>query len=221
MRLLRLALVTLLVCACRPYGSIASLATSDVRASSLEFVGRWRAPDMMRCRPPSADGGGSRWSSTGAFEVLGDSTGWLQVAAIADTACPVEERDRSDTLRYNGAIIRLGAMRLLELGLSDEGLDETLLPLKQWHRVTHVGDTLFLEHLNGDSLEAWLVRSPKLTPHRISSEAPGREGSRRLVLTGDARQLQDFVRRAFSTRGMAFPDTLVLVRDRPAGSRGS
>jgi hypothetical protein len=75
--------------------------------------------------------------------------------------------------------------------------------------------------LNGDSLEAWLVRSPKLTPHRISSEAPGREGSRRLVLTGDARQLQDFVRRAFSTRGMAFPDTLVLVRDRPAGSRGS
>jgi hypothetical protein len=221
MRSSRWLVAALLIGGCRPYGSIASLATPDVRTSAVEFAGRWRAPDAMRCRPPGADGGGGRWSSTGAFEVLGDSTGWLRVTAIADTACPAEESDRSDTLRYNGAIIRLGAARLLELGLSDEGLDETLLPLKQWHRITHVGDTLFLEHLNGDSLEAWLVRSPKLTPHRISSEAPGRDGSRRLVLTGDARQLQDFARRAFSTRGMTFPDTLVLVRDRPAGARGS
>jgi hypothetical protein len=205
---------------CRPYGSIASLATPDVRTSAVEFAGRWRAPDAMRCRSPGA-GGGSRWSTTAAFEVRGDSSGWLQVQATPDAACPVEGNDLSDTLRYRGSVVRLGTVRLLELSLSDDALDESLLPLKHWHRITYVGDTLFLEQLNGDSLEAWLVRAPQVTPHRISSEAPGRDGSRRLVLTGDPKQLQAFARRAFATPGMTLLDTLVLVRDRPAGARGS
>jgi hypothetical protein len=220
MRSVRWLVAALLISGCRPYGSIASLATPDVRTSAVEFAGRWRAPDPMRCRATGA-GGGSRWSTTAVFEVRGDSSGWLQVQSTPDAACPVAGNDFNDTLRYRGSLVRLGAMRLLELSLSDDALEESLLPLKQWHRITHVGDTLFLEQLNGDSLEAWLVRAPKVTPHRISSEAPGRDGSRRLVLTGDAKQLQAFARRAFATHGMTYADTLVLVRDHPDGTRGS
>jgi hypothetical protein len=36
-----------------------------------------------------------------------------------------------------------------------------------------------------------------------------------LVLTGDAKQLQNFVRKAFAKPSMVSPDTLVFVRARP------
>ncbi len=144
MRTVRWLVAALLISGCRPYGSIASLATPDVRTSAVEFAGRWRAPDPMRFRATGA-GGGSRWSTTAVFEVRGDSLGWLQVQSTPDAACPVEGNDFNDTLRYRGSLVRLGAMRLLELSLSDDALEESLLPLKQWHRITHVGDTLFRE----------------------------------------------------------------------------
>jgi hypothetical protein len=73
MRSVRWLVAALLISGCRPYGSIASLATPDVRTSAVEFAGRWRAPDPMRCRATGA-GGGSRWSTSAVFEVRGDSS---------------------------------------------------------------------------------------------------------------------------------------------------
>jgi hypothetical protein len=212
--------------ACQTYGSIDSLATTEARTPASEFSGRWRAPDPLRCRSVDSYsfGEGIRWSPGRGFEARGDDSGNVRLADLPDTACPAQEGDQGDTVRHRGTLVRLGAMRLLELSLSDAHLDPTFLPLRQWYRVTRQQDTLFLEALMGDSLRDWLQRSPTLTPHRFSPPSRGftTEDSRlerRLVLTGDSRQLQSFARRAFAARSMVL-DTIVLVRDRGAEASG-
>lgn len=197
--------------ACSTYGSIESLATAEVLTSASELTGRWRAPDQLRCRHMDSFGEGLRWSPEGVYDARGDDSGEVRVTGVPDTACPRSAGQPGDTTELHGALVRLGSMRVLELSLSEERLDATLLPLRQWFRVTRLRDTLLLEALSGDSLAAWLRRSPTLTPHLYSPRPGELTDAGRLVLTGDSQQLQSFARRAFAEPSVV-PDTIVLVR---------
>lgn len=211
MRALRLSAVALLLSACREYGSIASLATPDVHMQADEFVGSWRAPDELRCRNYSG-GSGTRFALPyHMFAVATTAAGDLRMVGVPDPTC---EAQATDTLEYRGSLVRLGGQSMLEFRVERDD-PSTHVPLFQWLRLGTRGDTVFLEPLFTDSLAAWLERSPRLTPHRVSDADRDEHGRGTLVLTGDAKQLQDFVRQAFASPAVVHLDTLVFVRDRP------
>jgi hypothetical protein len=203
--------IALLLGACREYGSIASLATPDVRGPADEFLGSWRAPEALRCRNYNERNGTRFALPFHVFTVDTIMAGDLRMVGVPDPACAAQA---TDTLEYRGSLVRLGGRTTLEFRLERDE-HSMLLPLFQWMRVGARGDTIFLETLFTDSLAKWLARSPGLTPHRLSDSGKDLDGNGTLVLTGDAKQLQDFARKAFANPAVVNSDTLVFVRDRP------
>ena len=214
---LRLIAALLLLSSCRQHGGLVSLATPEVRLIPDELVGTWRAPDALRC-VTSGEQRPTRFAWPYVFTVDTFPRGWrragnLSLVGVPDLACSDAP---PDTLGYVGTLVGLGGRRLLEFRVRN--IDESMvIPLFIWMRLGTRGDTVFLERLDTDSLGAWLERSPSLTPHRVLDDDNWDEGGT-VVLTGDAKQLQDFVRKAFARPAMVSPDTLVFIRDRPEHS---
>lgn len=212
MRALRLIAVALLLSACRRYGSMVSLATPEVRLPPDELVGTWRAPEALR-RGSNGEQPSTRLTWPYVLTVDTTPDGWgaadLSIVGVPDFTIAGKE---PETQAFLGTLVRLGGRRILEFRVEHTG--DMAVPLMAWLRLDTRGDTVFLEHLDGDSLAAWLERSPSLTPHRVLEDGTLFVGST-LVLTGDAEQLQDFVLAAFANPAMVGRDTSVFVRDRP------
>lgn len=208
----RLSLAALLgLGGCRDYGSIASLATPDVRLSPEEFLGTWRAPDALRCRRQDQFDGARFALPFHVFRVDTTLEGQLRMVGVPDPTCEVPA---DDTVEYRGTLLRLGDRRFLEIR-AEAPVPFATVPLFQWLRLGVRGDTVLLEPLWADSLGAWLARAPGVTPHRVSEAQRDQRGQGTIVLTGDPTKLKAFVRKAFANPAMRFSDTLVFVRDRP------
>jgi hypothetical protein len=197
--------------ACGDYGSVASLATPDVRVPPAEFLGTWGAPADLRCRNADQSEGTRFALPFHVFTVDTTPAGELRMVGRPDRSCEVPA---ADSVEFRGAVVQLDDRRFLEFRKAGQTGSATA-PLFQWMRLGVQGDTVFFEPLSGDSLGAWLARSPKVTPHRISGAKSGAPGQGDVVLTGNAAQLKTFVRQAFENPAVRFEDTLLFVRERP------
>ena len=214
-----IVLAFVLLAACREYGGVASLATTDTRLAAAPWFGTWRAPDALRCRRGDPDEETRMALPYHVFTVDTSYAGELRMVGTPDATC---ETPAVDTVEYRGTLVRLGEARVLEFHTERDD-HSSLVPLLQWLRLTARADTIFLEALSADSLAAWLERAPTTTAHRLSATGHDEHGHATLVLTGDAAGLRRFVRRAFADPAMICPDTLVFVREPPdrAGDRRS